>query len=131
MIPFLIFTTVLFILIATLNFSFGWELHIKFRNLYLKIKQMSKIGESTRKAKRLKRENKKSKICTQCGAKNQIKYKEEGSDAAGCVLLCFFIIPGLLYLIMKRFTRHPVCGSCGANALVSGDTPVGDELLKK
>lgn len=141
MIPFLIFTIVLVILIATLNFNFGWELHLKLKHLYLKTyrtlknnslkaKEMSKIGESSRKEKQLKREKKKSKICTQCGAVNNIKYKEEGSEAVGCVLLCFLIIPGLLYLIMKRFTRYAVCGSCGANALVGGDTPVGRELLK-
>ena len=142
MIPFLIFLTVLVVLGATLNFSFGWDLHVKFKHLYLKTYRIIKNnllkakakreeGEPARMAMRMEREMKKAKICRQCGAVNKIRFEEKGSTAAGCALLCFFIIPGLVYLIVKGFSRYPVCGSCGAKSLVGGDTPIGKKLLRE
>ena len=47
----------------------------------------------------------------------------------GCALLCFFIVPGILY-IMYAWGDFPVCARCGQrDSLVPLSTPKGMEVL--
>lgn len=47
-----------------------------------------------------------------CGYKGTAKRKARGSALVGLILLCFFILPGLLYFMFKGGYRY-TCPQCG------------------
>ena len=47
-----------------------------------------------------------------CGYKGRAKKVARGNTLVGIILLCFFILPGLLYFMFKSGYRY-VCPKCG------------------
>jgi len=50
--------------------------------------------------------------CPNCGYEGKGKITYKGSTAVGCVLLLFFVIPGLIYAVWQSSTRHASCPQC-------------------
>lgn len=50
--------------------------------------------------------------CPNCGYEGEGKTAYKGSILVGCVLLFFFIIPGLIYALWQSSTGHPSCPQC-------------------
>jgi len=70
-------------------------------------------------------------ICTACGAIGRPKKKVRGSLLVEICLWLLFIIPGLIYSIVRSMSYQKVCGTCGQNTLVPLDSPRGYELAAK
>ena len=53
-------------------------------------------------------------ICpnTNCNYKGPAKRKSRGSIVVGLILCCFFILPGLIYFMLKSGYRYS-CPNCG------------------
>ena len=47
-----------------------------------------------------------------CGYRGKPKRKARGSVLVGLLLLCFFLLPGILYFIFKSGYRYS-CPKCG------------------
>lgn len=74
-------------------------------------------------------------ICRECGHFGKAVKDEEGGRSVilFIILLCFMIIPGLLYWGFKSKAKSfVVCPGCnGRNTMVSTATPVGRKLYKE
>ena len=62
---------------------------------------------------RIAREDKGLYLCTTCGWQGTPKKKEKGSILIALILLCLFIIPGVIYIIWSISTEHNTCPKCG------------------
>lgn len=47
-----------------------------------------------------------------CGYKGEAEKKARGSLILGMVLCCFFVLPGLLYFLLRSGYRY-LCPQCG------------------
>ena len=70
-------------------------------------------------------------ICTACGFRGYAQSHTKGSIAIEAVLWLAFILPGLIYSIWRLSTRHEVCPSCKAPAMIPVASPRGQQLLKE
>ena len=68
-------------------------------------------------------------VCTQCGAAGPENRQGSVNGLAALVLLLFFIVPGVLYIILASAMKKTVCITCGAkNTMVPRDSPIGRKL---
>ena len=65
--------------------------------------------------------NKKGKYCLSCGHTGLGKYR--GSLMVTLVLLCFAIVPGLLYEFWRMWYGDAKCGNCAKITLVPMNSP--------
>ncbi|MAZ50005.1 MAG: hypothetical protein CME65_15695 [Halobacteriovoraceae bacterium] len=70
-------------------------------------------------------------ICSNCGVKGQVKKHTPGSIWIEIILWCFMIIPGLIYSIWRMVNKKKICKSCSSEALVSVNSPVGQQLVER
>ena len=64
------------------------------------------------------------KLCTTCGHVGEEITKGRGSVILALVLLCFFLVPGIIYILWCAVSRYDACAKCGATTLVPMDSPV-------
>ena len=74
------------------------------------------------------------RICENCGSLDTVGVRKEGgrSIVLFLILLCFFLLPGLLYWgFAKKQRNFVVCKKCNAeNTFVFINTPKGKMLMK-
>ena len=69
-------------------------------------------------------------VCTSCHAKDRGDHSRmAGSGWITFILLCCYIVPGVLYWIWRRTRRQTVCGTCGHATLIPVASPVGRRLV--
>lgn len=64
------------------------------------------------------------RYCATCGHEGKGKTHTRGSLLIEIVLWLCFLVPGLIYSLWRHASRHKVCASCGAAALVPLSSPV-------
>ena len=70
-------------------------------------------------------------ICGHCGEKVDAIKESKGSALEFMACLCFFVIPGLIYLIWMFSGRKLVCPKCKSYEVVRIDCPKGHKLMKE
>jgi hypothetical protein len=68
-------------------------------------------------------------VCTRCGTVGPAVKVMSGSFGVELALWCCFLLPGFIYSIWRLTTKRRVCGSCGADAMVGSNSPVGRKLI--
>ena len=71
------------------------------------------------------------KVCRDCWfvsepAQNS---KLRGSGSITLILLCFYLIPGIIYMIWRRGDKTEICQKCHGKNLIPIDSPLGQKLL--
>lgn len=56
--------------------------------------------------------------CTRCQSVGLKTYVRSGSPRVGVLLLCLFIVPGLLYFLWHFASGHWGCCTCGSRDVV-------------
>jgi len=56
--------------------------------------------------------------CTRCQSVGLKRYMRSGSLRLGMVLLCFFVVPGVLYFLWLLCSGHWGCSTCGSREVV-------------
>lgn len=70
-------------------------------------------------------------ICSQCGFAGKPKMESQQNGCIVLILLCFFVIPGIIYIIATSKAR-PVCPKCGGkNTMIPLDTPQAQVLIHR
>ena len=67
-------------------------------------------------------------VCKTCGTIQA--GKRFSSDRIELVLWLCGLVPGLIYLLWRRFLKNTACAACGSPALIDGDSPVGSMLVR-
>lgn len=67
-------------------------------------------------------------ICSRCGARGQPKNRVKGSFLIEVVLWLCFLVPGLIYSIWRLTSKAKVCPTCGAEAMIPLNSPMGQKL---
>lgn len=57
--------------------------------------------------------------CTQCQSVGLKTYMRSGSPCVGLILLCLFVVPGLIYFLWYLASGHWGCSTCGSRKVVS------------
>lgn len=68
-------------------------------------------------------------VCTTCGYRGAPVRVVPGSTALGCVLLLFFLIPGLIYAVWQQTAVYQGCPKCKGRAMIPIDTPQAQQFL--
>jgi len=69
-------------------------------------------------------------VCKTCGTRC-IPVREPPSTGLTILTFCLGILPGVLYLTIRRLFNRPSCTSCGSTELVGEDTPLGRDILTR
>lgn len=69
----------------------------------------------------------KKQYCANCG--NIGKGTVRGSLAITLLLLCFFIVPGIIYELWREGGGRKKCKSCGAFGMIPVDSPNAKKLM--
>ncbi|HUY62226.1 MAG TPA: hypothetical protein VMV50_00300 [Candidatus Paceibacterota bacterium] len=69
-------------------------------------------------------------VCTNCGHVGSPKEEIPGSIWITLILLCFFILPGIIYEIWRNSGTKKVCKLCGNANLVPIDSPNAIKMLE-
>lgn len=56
--------------------------------------------------------------CTHCQSVGLIRFMRSGSPRIGLLLLCFFVVPGVLYFLWYFCSGHWGCSTCGSRRVV-------------
>jgi hypothetical protein len=67
-------------------------------------------------------------ICSRCGSRGKPKNRTKGYFLVEVILWCCFIVPGVIYSLWRQFSKAKVCPSCGAEAMIPLDSPMGQKL---
>jgi DNA-directed RNA polymerase subunit RPC12/RpoP len=71
-------------------------------------------------------------ICTACESVTaKPKTGSRGNILIALILLCCYIIPGVIYLLWDHGTKYRACPKCGARELLDTSTPRGQRLLQQ
>jgi hypothetical protein len=73
----------------------------------------------------------KSFICPRCGDTGKPKKVTKGSTLIELLLLCCFLLPGVIYGVWRVSSRSEVCGTCGSDVMVPLDSPMGQSLHER
>ena len=68
-------------------------------------------------------------LCTQCGTVAAPRRVTPGSGWITLVLLCFFIVPGLIYWIWRHTSTYAACANCGSKNVIPHASPVAREMI--
>jgi len=61
---------------------------------------------------------KRAVCCTCCQSVGLIRHMRSGSPRLGLLLLCVFLVPGILYLLWYLCNGHWGCSTCGSRKVV-------------
>ena len=68
-------------------------------------------------------------ICRNCGHVGEPEQSNRGHVLISLLLLCLFIIPGIIYIVWRRSDPHLRCERCGSIDTVAQDSPFAAQLL--
>lgn len=71
----------------------------------------------------------KDRYCRDCGFVSEYERKGRGSLWVALLLLCFFVIPGVIYIVWNLATKYRVCGECGSSAIIPVASPEARRAL--
>lgn len=69
-------------------------------------------------------------ICNQCGS-IKFKYANNGSIIVAFALFCFFIVPGLIYVLWMLSSQHKICAQCGNKNRIPIKSPMGQMFINQ
>jgi len=69
-------------------------------------------------------------VCTRCGSRGG-RRGLRGNAGIELLLWCLFILPGLAYTMHRTSNRPWVCRTCGAEAMVPADSPIGKKVVRE
>ncbi|MDE2173260.1 MAG: hypothetical protein KGJ31_01490 [Patescibacteria group bacterium] len=69
-------------------------------------------------------------VCTNCGHVGSPKKEIPGSIWITLILLCFYILPGIIYEIWRNNGTKKICTLCGSANLVPIDSPNAIKILE-
>ncbi len=67
-------------------------------------------------------------ICRNCGRVSEPERILKGHVLITLILLCFYIIPGIIYMIWRRTGLKDACAICKSNNVVPENSPEGRRL---
>ena len=70
-------------------------------------------------------------ICKNCGYLGESQIINKGSGCLEAFLWMFFIIPGLIYTIIRSFSEYKGCPLCEQALLIPVQSPEGQLLFEK
>ena len=71
-------------------------------------------------------------ICIACETVTSTpKTGHKGNIFIALLLLCLWIIPGIIYMVWDQGTKYRACPKCGAKELIDTSTPRGKRLLEQ
>lgn len=65
--------------------------------------------------------------CTRCQSIGLKRYMRSGSVRLGLLLLCLFVVPGVLYFLWYLVEGHWGCSTCGSRSVV----PISESVVYK
>ena len=68
-------------------------------------------------------------LCVDCGYQGKPTPEMKGSFIIEILLLCCFILPGLIYTAWRLSTKKNVCPSCGSENLIPVESPGVQRIL--
>lgn len=68
-------------------------------------------------------------LCVNCGFVGEPKKEIPGSIWITLILLCFYIIPGIVYEIWRNNATKHICPMCGSANLLPLDSPNAKKIL--
>jgi hypothetical protein len=71
-----------------------------------------------------------SMVCTRCHTVARPKTRTGGSFVLEILLWLMFLLPGLIYTLIRSASTAKVCPACGSADLVPTSSPVGQQVLK-
>jgi len=71
-----------------------------------------------------------SMVCTRCKTVARPKTRTGGSFALEILLWLMFLLPGLIYTLIRSSSTARVCPACGSAELVPTTSPVGQQILR-
>ena len=69
-------------------------------------------------------------VCRSCGTRTDGRSKNSGSILILILLLCFLIIPGIIYLVWMAGADYKACDACGSKDIIPADSPMGRNILR-
>lgn len=69
------------------------------------------------------------KICALCGGFGRVKFRGRGSLTLLLVLSCFFLVPGLIYLVWMMSGDTYACRRCKSQEVVDVSSRRGRQLV--
>lgn len=67
-------------------------------------------------------------VCTRCHEIGEARMELAGNGLVELALWLLLLVPGIIYSIWRRSSRHPVCQSCGSTELVPIDSARGRSI---
>lgn len=74
---------------------------------------------------------KKPVVCLDCNSVKKPFLKIPGFFLGELVLWLLFLVPGIIYTIMRHTLAYDCCWICGSKRIVPVDTPKGQELTEQ
>jgi hypothetical protein len=71
-----------------------------------------------------------SMVCRRCETVARPKTRTGGSFVLEILLWLMFLLPGLIYTLIRASSTSKVCPACGSADLVPTTSPVGRQVLK-
>jgi hypothetical protein len=73
------------------------------------------------------------RICSNCGSlgTEETITKVKGSGWITFILLCCYIVPGIIYWIWRYSEKITICRSCKSDLLLEINSPKGKEIYEK
>ena len=70
-------------------------------------------------------------ICPHCGADGYPKIIVPGSSVIALLMILFFIVPAVIYTLLRQIGTRRECPLCGNEGMVPADSPGGLQLEKQ
>lgn len=70
-------------------------------------------------------------ICRNCGRVGEPERKLKGHVLITLILLCFYLIPGIIYMIWRRSGLKDSCASCHSQNIAPENSPEGRRLSEE
>lgn len=62
-------------------------------------------------------------LCTACGRSSEPEHKLKGHVAITILLLCFYIVPGIIYMVWRRSGIKDNCPICKSENIIPVSSP--------
>lgn len=68
-------------------------------------------------------------VCTQCGKRSRPISITKGSFLLEVLLWLLFIVPGIIYSVIRLSSRFKGCPHCRTQTMIAVDSPMGKKLI--
>lgn len=69
-------------------------------------------------------------VCRNCGHVGESERKLKGSVIITLILLCAYILPGIIYMVWRRTGLKDRCAKCGSEQVVPQGSPRAAALMQ-